>query len=172
MGLLLASCGDEDVPDREDVQTEAEQIGAGAEDRATELAEETRGLAGEVAETGREVTEGGTAADQAVDELREQQERARGLADTVREELPEEEPTRERLAQANEQIAESAGSLVEFAESEDEQALERARSALDDARTTLEDVAEDLESRVSGEAEQRLEDLQEQLPELPDIPQP
>ncbi|MDQ4129945.1 MAG: hypothetical protein M3133_02965 [Actinomycetota bacterium] len=136
---------------------------------AEQFAEQTEEVAGEVGLTARRLVESPQAREDAVQRLEQQEQRARRLADRVRDELPPQEAARQGLVEANERTAMAAARLQEFARSEDnEQALAAARADLGRARAAVSRVIDDLGARLSPEGRRRLGELLERVPEIPE----
>lgn len=152
LAVGLAACGSDEAPS-----------GDAAAREATELAQQTRELAGEVARTGRSAVEDPGAAADARERLRELEDQAREQARRA-EDLPQSTNVREELRRTNERIAEAAARLERADPSERVQALEEARSRLRDARNGLGDVADRLEGQLPEGAREDLESLRDQLP--------
>lgn len=155
---VLAACGADDAPTGDELTSSAEQI-----------AMETRELAEAIAATGRQLAEDPDAREDAVTQLEQFEAEARDLADRARSELPDDVQAREPLVEANELAAEAAADLQRFSDSGEQAALGDARAALDDVEDRVRRAAEGLQGDLEGEAQDRLDELRE---DLPDIPQP
>jgi methyl-accepting chemotaxis protein len=151
--LVIAGCGEDDVPETGDVSAEAEQLA----ERSNELQRDVRASV-------RRLIEEPAAREEQLNRLEGLEEDARRLANRAERRLPESDQAREALAEANRRTAEAARQARQFAESRDEQLLDDARAALDDARSQLDDAVGELPTDVRRE----LEDLQRELPEVPE----
>ncbi len=156
---VVAQSIEVDESDRERVQT------------PEELAEQTEEVAGDVGQTARRLVESPERREAAVQQLEQQEQRARRLADRAREELPSQEAARQELVEANERTATAAARLQQFARSEgNEQALAAAREELGRARAGASRAIDELGDRLSPQGRRRLDQLLERVPEIPRPP--
>lgn len=146
-----------------------EDGGATADDaarQASDLAERTQQLAGDVQRTGRTLVEDPGAADKARERLRELEQDARDAAEQA-EELPESTAGRADLQRAGERIAGAADALAEAPPEDRENALEDARSQLSTAADRLDEAASTLASELPDDVRRELDALREDLGSRP-----
>ncbi|MGH2897462.1 MAG: hypothetical protein ACRDMZ_02215 [Solirubrobacteraceae bacterium] len=154
--LGLGACGTDDVPSGSDAAASARAI-----------AEQARALQKEITATARELVDDPAARAKAEQRLRDQEDRARTLAERAKDELPEEEAARADLIAANERAADAAADLRAYADTNRDASLEKARDALQSGSEQLRDASEQLLSSAPESARKALEDARERLPSIP-----
>ena len=94
----------------------------------------------------------------------------RELAGRARDHLPHQDAARQGLVEANERTAQAASQLQQFARSPEsrEAALRAAREDLSDAKDRAAEAIDRLSDRLSPEELRRLEELRDQVPEIPE----
>lgn len=159
---VAAGCGGADTatPEAPEVEQVSERIEA--------LAVEARQLQEETVQIGQELAENPEAREEATERLEGLADEARDLGMQVEAEAPD-APEAESVTQAANQVERGAMELMEFAESEREETFTSARELLKEADQELDGVAQDLDTRLGEDELRQLEELQREIPELPQL---
>jgi DNA repair ATPase RecN len=151
LALGVVACGDEDTVSTQD-----------AERQASELAEQTQQLAGDVARAGRTLADDPDVAAAARERLDELEADARDLADQAQD-LPESTRGREELQRSNERIADAAQRLADASGDERAQALEEARAQLGRAADQIDAAASEIGDELPQRTREELDALRDEI---------
>ncbi len=164
LSLSVAACG----------QQQKAPSGAQISKTAQDIALQTEQIARDVARTGRDLVQNPQSREAATSRLRDQEGRARKLADRARRELPDRKAGRQSLIEANQRTAETAARLQKLGRSQQGQAdLDAARQELMAFRQRADRATQELRKDLSPSARRQLDDLRKQVPDLPQrLPSP
>ncbi len=162
--LGLTACGKDSA---KQTSTAAQGAAQNVEQRARELARQTRQLQLDVARAAPGLVGSSSSRRRAVDQLRGQQDQARRLAARVRSELPSDQPSRSTLENANLATARAAEGLRQFGSGQSRQPLARASRELAVAQRNLGQAADALGRNASPQVKRELDQLRSSLPKLP-----